>query len=753
MGTTNSKAERVTSDQATLLLAVIDRLASLSSLDDQLAALVEIITKAIGADRSSIFLHDDLTGELYGRVTQGNLISEIRVPDTVGIIGHVFTSGQNLLTIDPYSEPHFNPSVDELTGYKTKSILCVPVRTRRGDVLGVAQSLNKKVGRFTKSDLAILEAILQKASIVLNSSLFAVKMLDNQRKEAEFLNVVSEISSEIQLGPLLKMIIQMVTRMLNAERSTLFLHDEKTGELYTEVAEGVTAGRIRFPNDRGIAGAVFQTGETINIPYAYADLRFNPAFDKRNNFFTRSLLCVPVSNKAGKVIGVTQVLNKIGGAFNKDDEVRLKAFTAQISIALENAQLFEDIQNIKNYNESVLESMSNGVVTFDAAGKIVTCNEAGLRILGVKQEAIFGKTAEEFFTGDNAWVAQSVRKVEKDRVPAITMDAEFAVGNERRSVNVSTLPLTSNKGGTLGSMALIEDVSNEKRMKATMSRYMDPGLANQLLQAGEEILGGQTKEATVLFADVRSFTTLTEQLGAHGTVALLNEYFTLMVECIQKQGGMLDKFIGDAMMAVFGTPLAHDDDADRAVRAAMAMMRELGAFNQRRAASGLKPIDIGIGLCTDHVVVGNIGSPKRMDYTVIGDGVNLAARLESACKQYGVHILISQSTLDHLRGTYRTREIDAVVVKGKNEPVRVHEVLDYHTEQSFPRMIEVVQHFRDGIELYRARNWESAALEFEQGLRIHPSDKPSRLYAERCKHYRENPPPADWKGVWVMEEK
>ena len=137
MGTTNRKpesvrpkVERAPSDQAMLLLDVIDRLACLSSLDDQLATLVAIITEAIGADRSSIFLHDDSTGELYGRIAQGELVTEIRVPDTVGVIGQVFTSGQGMLTLDPDSNPHFNPSIDELTGYKTKSILCVPVRTR-----------------------------------------------------------------------------------------------------------------------------------------------------------------------------------------------------------------------------------------------------------------------------------------------------------------------------------------------------------------------------------------------------------------------------------------------------------------------------------------------------------------------------------------------------------------------------------------------------------------------------------------------
>src|SRR5262249_3612817 len=161
-------------------------------------------------------------------------------------------------------------------------------------------------------------------------------------------------------------------------------------------------------------------------------------------------------------------------------------------------------------------------------------------------------------------------------------------------------------------------------------------------------------------------------------------------------------------------------------------MRELGTFNKQRATHGKKPIDIGIGLNTDQVVSGNIGSPKRMDYTVIGDGVNLAARLESACKEDGTHILISQHTVNHLRWTYRTREVDSVVVKGKTEPVRIYEVLDWHTDETFPEMVEVLNQFRNGIELYRAGQWDKALRAFQEALRHHPGDKTSQQYVQRC---------------------
>ena len=166
---------------------------------------------------------------------------------------------------------------------------------------------------------------------------------------------------------------------------------------------------------------------------------------------------------------------------------------------------------------------------------------------------------------------------------------------------------------------MIENISDEKRMKSTMSRYMNPELAEQLLD-GDDMLGGKQSVATVLFSDVRSFTTITEALGAQGTVSLLNEYFTVMVDCIQKEEGMLDKFIGDAMMAIFGTPVSHKDDPDRGVRAAIDMMVKLNEFNAPRKAAGQLCIDHGMGLNTDSIVRVILGPQNEWITLLLGMG-------------------------------------------------------------------------------------------------------------------------------------
>jgi adenylate cyclase len=738
-----------------VLLEITRRVSGRDSLGEIFDALVEMTSLAINCDRSSFFLNDPATGKLYSHAAQGIYRREIRLLNNEGIAGAVFQTGQSILVDDAYADARFNPRIDRETSYTTKTILCVPLRTARGDIIGIAQALNKIDGSFTDRDRMLLEGIAAQSIVPLQSSQTVERMQKARAQELAFLDIVADITSQLDLDQLLQRVMTEATRILGAERSTLFLHDEKTRELFSRVAMGAKIGEIRFPDHAGIAGTVFATGKTVNIPHAYADLRFNPSFDKQTGFFTRSILCTPLINKQGTIIGVTQVLNKSGGAFSAEDESRLKAFTAQVAIALENAKLFEDVQKIKNYNENMLESMSNGVITLDQNDTIVTCNAAGVRILKQTSATIIGHSAAQFFLGRNAWIIERIEKVRAEKIANVAMDLEIEFGDHPVSVNLTVLPLASGDGKQLGILLMIEDISTEKRVKATMARYMDPAIAARMLDHGTEaaLLGGASTRATVLFSDIRGFTTLTEELGAQGTVAFLNEYFSLMVECIAKEEGMLDKFIGDAIMAAFGLPIAHDDDEDRAVRAAIAMIRECRRWSLARVERGQQPVEMGIGLNTDMVVSGNIGSAKRMDYTLIGDGVNLASRLESACKMYSAQLLISENTFNRLRGTYRIRNIDYVVVKGKTEPVGVYEVLDHHTEASFPNLMDVVNYFNEGMRHYRAAKFANAITHFEKALAYHPHDKLATTYIERCRHLQDHPPIPAWNGVWVMTQK
>lgn len=737
-----------------MLLDVGRKVAAQDTLDTVLETLIDLACKECDADRGTLFLNDPQTGELFSRVALGMRRREIRLMNDDGIAGAVFQSGAGEIIEDAYGDDRFNASVDRETGYSTHNVLCAPVRTAKDEVIGVAQMLNKNGGEFSTRDLEVLEGITTQCAITLQSMQLVERIEKSRKREVEFLNVISEMTSELELNKLLNKVMSEATRMLNAERSTLFLNDEKTNELFSHVGAGLSSFEIRLPNDAGIAGAVFSKGATINIPHAYADLRFNPAFDKQTGFFTRSILCVPVINKQGKVVGVTQVLNKSGSPFDSEDESRLKAFTAQIAIGLENAKLFNDVQSMKNYTESMLESMTNGVITIDSGMNVVTCNAAAARLMALTPDLVIGEPATSIGE-ENLWLVERAKEVLESGDGDILMGVDLKFLDQSITTNLTMLPLKSGEGGDLGAMVMIEDITNEKRVKSTLARYMDPQLADQLLAegAGDDIMGGKDTTATVLFSDIRGFTTFTEALGAQGTVKLLNEYFELMVECISEQGGMLDKFIGDAIMAAFGIPISHGDDEDRAMQASINMLTRLNEWNVTREAKGDMPIHMGIGLNTDNIVAGNIGSSKRMDYTMIGDGVNLAARLESACKQYHAKLLISEYTASKLNGIYRLREIDRVQVKGKTQPINVLEVLDYHTDETFPNMMDVLGHFREGVNHYRAQEWMKAEHSFKEALKANPNDTLSEDYIERCEIMDMNPPGDDWDGVWVMKSK
>lgn len=737
------------------LLEVANRVSDTLSLDTLLQRMMEITASALRVERSTLFLHDAEHQELYARalVAQSG-VDEIRFAHHLGIAGAVFTTGQPVIIPDAYADPRFNREVDRKTNYHTRNILCAPIRTRDNTIIGVTQLLNKTDGDFTVDDLTLVAAITSQASAALQNAQLFEQVQRAHEQETQLLEVTTAMSTELQLQPLLARIMETTTAILDADRTTLFMYDERAHELWSQVAQGEESRQIRFPAHLGIAGSVFSTRETVNIPDAYADPRFNQALDRTTGYRTHSILCMPVINKEGKAIGVIQVLNKKGGPFTRVDEKRLQAFAAQASVALENAQLFEDVLNIKNYNESILQSLSNGVITLDAEQHIVKCNAAALRILEEEVEDIEGRSVADYFSGANSWITASVHRMLFKGTADLTLDTEILLPRGKMvSVNLTTVPLRNVRKELIGSMLIFENITEEKRVRSTMARYMTKEVAEKLLESTEDKLGGQVQEASILFSDIRNFTSISEKMGAHETVLMLNEYFSLMVDIIFQYGGILDKYIGDAIMAVFGAPFSSGEDADHAVKTAIDMMRALYKFNQQRLVQGKEGIDIGIGISTDEVVSGNIGSLKRMEYTVIGDGVNLASRLEGANKYYGSRILISEFTFHDLKGTYLTREVDIIRVKGKTRPVSIYEILDFHDTTTFPWLHKVLIYYQQGLQAYRQRNWQKSLEHFQEALYFQKDDGPSRLYMDRCHYFLRHPPADHWDGVWAMESK
>jgi len=666
----------------------------------------------------------------------------------------VFGSGVGEIVDDAYRDPRFNPEVDRQTGYRTRSILCAPLRNRADQVIGVTQVLNKRSGRFTAGDMAVLEAISRHAASALEQAQMVERLEQARREELELLAITEAISTELHLDTLLVRIVAAATQLLDAERSSLFVYDPTTDELWSRVAEGTEQQQIRIPANAGIAGAVFASGEVLNIPDAYADPRFNQEIDRRSGFRTRNMLNVPVIDRTGERLGVLQVLNKRGGRFTQVDIRRLKAFSAGIAVALENANLFSDVLALKNYNESILKSLSNGVVTLDRQCVIVKVNEAAQRILGLSSEALVDRPAEQVFGNLNAWITRSLEFVPRMGATDYHADTDLKQPDGSiASVNLTAAPFLDTVGRSIGYMLVFEDLTREKRVRNTMARYVAKEVVDQLLASGEDVLEGSSLVATVLFADIGRFSLMSETMTPRNTVSMLNEFFTEMVEVIFTRGGMLDKYMGDGLMAIFGAPIVGSADADNALDVANDMVRALGLFNTRRAERGFEPIDIGIGLATGEVLAGSVGASKRMEYTAIGNNVNLAARLESANKYYGTAVLLAATTVDELKSPAVLRRLDLIQAKGISQPTWVYESLGHHTRRTFPKLASVIKAYEAGVDCYQRRDWQGSLGHFGTALELAPQDRPSRIFYDRCRYYQASAPDAAWDGVWIMQEK
>jgi len=821
------------------------------ALETMLEDILEVITLKMGqvlqAELSTIYLVDNAKGYLWSKIPQANSDKplEVRLPLNAGIPGHVAITEKSLIIPDAYAHPLFNPDLDKQLGYHTRDILCMPVKSSKGQIVAVIQLSNKAGNEpFNEEDEQEFQRFVDDIGVILESCQLFYQAGRNQRGANALLKATQILGQSLDLETTLKSVMEQARTLMQADRSTLFLLFKETNELWTKVAaaDGKTMLEIRIPANKGIAGYVASTGQPLNIPDAYKDPRFDPTTDQRTGYRTRNILCLPVYNSAGNLIGVTQLINKHQGSFTSSDEEFMRAFNIQAGIALENAKLFESVLLEKQYQKDILQSLSDAVISTDMIGRIVTINEAALELLGcptqqtnndrfnkanwenelmgrlvwevvpienlqmrledslknganhyvpeqsltvglwIKEPCFSEKKSGEFvvinqqnnheISGCQFILAIPDRKNPEYYIPwnqaqpnlediAETIESElpYQIHKDRikhieRSVNLSVKPLTNPDGDVRGGLVVLEDISQQKRMKNAMYRYMTPGVAERVMaQADDSLMVGERKEVTILFSDIRGYTTITENLGAGEVVSLLNQYFETMVEAVFDHEGTLDKFIGDALMAVFGAPLSLQDHAWKAVKTALDMRQRLAKFNQQRRAKNQPIIAIGIGISSGEVVSGNIGSHKRMDYTVIGDGVNLSSRLEGVTKEYRCDIILSEFTYNLCHQHIWVQELDKIRVKGKQEAVKIYRLISDRSRPLDKDTQEFLYYYNLGREAFLERKFSQAIRQFEIAQKFQMNDAALSIHLERARTYLSKPPAKEWDGVHEMTTK
>jgi adenylate cyclase len=289
-------------------------------------------------------------------------------------------------------------------------------------------------------------------------------------------------------------------------------------------------------------------------------------------------------------------------------------------------------------------------------------------------------------------------------------------------------------------------------VKSIFSHYVSPSIVNELLEDPQKLqLGGQRRELTVMFSDIAGFTSISEGISPEGLVELLNEYLDAMTEIIIRNRGTLDKYEGDAIMAFWGAPISFNDHALCAAKAALDMQKRLKQLRfESIYHSNSAPMSMRIGINTGEMIVGNMGGKERFDYTVIGDSVNLGARLETANKQYGTGIIISEATFNKVKEHVLVRELDTIVARGRTGTTKIYELLGPGSDDIAPELLDLAQRFNEGIQKYRNREWDDAVELFSELINSYPDDQPTKLYMERAWLYSKNPPPEDWDGVFAM---
>ncbi|HQV62542.1 MAG TPA: adenylate/guanylate cyclase domain-containing protein [Anaerolineales bacterium] len=489
------------------------------------------------------------------------------------------------------------------------------------------------------------------------------------------------VNSSLELDEVLRIVMDNIVRLTKAERGFLMLRDDK-GDMVTRMGRNWEMESIN-PSEltvsRSIVGKVISTGEPIVTTNAQEDNRFIGQ-ESIVAFNLRSILCVPLKVK-NELIGVIYADNRIrAGIFADSEKDLLVAFANQAAVAIENARLFsslkhtlEEVTGLKNLMESVFASIASGVITADVQDQVTLANRAAQTIIGHTAPEILGHHLNEVLASVSKEIAPHLMEVRATDKPIVDLEVSHNLpsrGNVNWRLNFS--PLKDSNQKTQGIAIVLDDLTERKKLEAQrrlFERMVSPAVIEQL-DPNSLQLGGKRMNITVLFADIRGFTTYSEKLSPEKLVFTLNRYLAAMADAVLSQEGTIDKFMGDAIMAWFNAPIQQEDHTLRAIKAALALRDAVEELYKILPEE--EHLSFGAGIHFGEAVLGLIGTEKRLEYTAISDNVNVAKRIQenSARNQ----ILISKEAYERVMNDVKVLPHMEMSLKGKTHPIDVFEV-------------------------------------------------------------------------------
>jgi PAS domain S-box-containing protein len=410
--------------------------------------------------------------------------------------------------------------------------------------------------------------------------------------------------------------------------------------------------------------------------------------------------------------------------------------------------------NLSFYNKALLSTLPVALLGTDRQGHIRAVNQAAEEILGVSEKEVKGTPLASLFAADSDTVKKIDHTLESGTPHHIGSESLRLKSGKEIVGNLYFQPLRDDEQQICGILLTVEDLTYFHYLHNAFKRYVPPSVSEIIAQDPQRLeLGGEEKVLTVLFSDLIGFSAISERHAPREMVALLSDYFTEMTNQVFAYQGTLKEYVGDELMAIFGAPVAQPDHPAKACSAALAMSATLARMRETWPRMGRPVLRARTGINTGPMLVGNLGSPFRFSYGVVGDQVNLASRLEGLSNIYGTEILIGHNTAEAVHRQFRLREVDTVRVKGRQQGISIFELVATAEAPITGQRQTTLGYYADGLAAYRARRWKSGISAFDKALAAGPEDGPSKVMRHRCRVYRESPPPEDWNGVFDHKTK